>query len=48
MNHGYTPAEMSEELVLPPGLANDWAARGYYGTLSHNAKAVYQSLPGLV
>ncbi len=46
MNHGYTPEEISEELVLPPGLANDWAARGYYGTLSHNAKAVYQKYLG--
>ena len=46
MNHGYTPTEISEELVLPPGLANDWAARGYYGTLSHNAKAVYQKYLG--
>ena len=46
MNHGYTPGEISEELVLPPGLANDWAARGYYGTLSHNAKAVYQKYLG--
>jgi len=27
-------------------LANDWAARGYYGTLSHNAKAVYQKYLG--
>ena len=46
MNHGYTPAEIAEELVLPPGLANDWAARGYYGTLAHNAKAVYQKYLG--
>ncbi len=46
MNHGYTPEEIAEELVLPPGLANDWAARGYYGTLSHNAKAVYQKYLG--
>lgn len=46
MNHGYTPAEISEELVLPPGLANDWSARGYYGTLAHNAKAVYQKYLG--
>ncbi len=46
MNHGYTPAEIAEELVLPPGLANDWAARGYYGTLAHNAKAVYQKYRG--
>ena len=46
MNHGYTPAEISEQLTLPPGLARDWAARGYYGTLSHNAKAVYQKYIG--
>jgi len=32
--------------VLPPGLANDWAARGYYGTLPHNAKAVSQKYLG--
>ena len=46
MNHGYTPAEISEALVLPPALATDWSARGYYGTLSHNAKAVYQKYLG--
>lgn len=46
MNHGYVPAEIAEALVLPPGLANDWAARGYYGTLAHNAKAVYQKYLG--
>lgn len=42
LNHGLTPTEISEQLKLPPGLASDWASRGYYGTLSHNAKAVYQ------
>lgn len=46
MNHGYTPAEMAEALTLPPGLARDWATRGYYGTLSHNVKAVYQKYIG--
>ncbi len=46
MNHGYTASEIAEELVLPPGLATDWAARGYYGTLAHNAKAVYQKYLG--
>jgi len=29
-------------LQLPASLANEWYSRGYYGTLSHNAKAVYQ------
>jgi alkyl sulfatase BDS1-like metallo-beta-lactamase superfamily hydrolase len=42
LNHGLTPTEIAERLKLPETLANDWAARGYYGTLSHNAKAVYQ------
>ncbi len=42
LNHGLTSAEIAERLKLPPSLANEWAARGYYGTLSHNAKAVYQ------
>ena len=42
MNHGWRPAEISEVLALPPELAREWSVRGYYGTLSHNAKAVYQ------
>lgn len=42
LNHGLTPTEIAEQLKLPPSLSNDWASRGYYGTLSHNAKAVYQ------
>ncbi|WP_245587222.1 alkyl/aryl-sulfatase [Comamonas composti] len=42
MNHGCKPAEISERLELPPGLASQWGMRGYYGTVSHNAKAVYQ------
>jgi linear primary-alkylsulfatase len=42
LNHGLTPTEIAERLKLPASLAGDWSARGYYGTLSHNAKAVYQ------
>ena len=42
LNHGLTSTEIAEKLQLPASLANDWASRGYYGTLSHNAKAVYQ------
>jgi alkyl sulfatase BDS1-like metallo-beta-lactamase superfamily hydrolase len=42
LNQGLTPTEIAEQLKLPPSLANEWSARGYYGTLSHNAKAVYQ------
>jgi alkyl sulfatase BDS1-like metallo-beta-lactamase superfamily hydrolase len=42
LNHGLTPTEIAEQLKLPPSLADEWSTRGYYGTLSHNAKAVYQ------
>ena len=46
MNHGYKAAEIAERLSLPKSLASTWHARGYYGTLSHNAKAVYQRYIG--
>lgn len=46
LNQGFTPREIAEQLKLPPSLANEWSARGYYGTLSHNAKAVYQKYMG--
>ena len=41
-NRGQRPAEIAEALELPAGLDRDWSVRGYYGTVSHNAKAVYQ------
>ncbi|MEV0640933.1 alkyl sulfatase dimerization domain-containing protein [Streptomyces sp. NPDC050619] len=46
INAGYTGAEIAEELTFPAPLASAWHARGYYGTLSHNAKAVYQRYMG--
>ena len=45
-NHGLTPSEIAEALALPPSLAAEWHTRGYYGTLNHNAKAVYQRYLG--
>ncbi|MEO8812729.1 MAG: alkyl sulfatase dimerization domain-containing protein [Caulobacteraceae bacterium] len=45
-NHGLTAVEIAETLALPPTLAAEWYTRGYYGTLSHNAKAVYQRYLG--
>jgi alkyl sulfatase BDS1-like metallo-beta-lactamase superfamily hydrolase len=45
-NHGLTPLEIAERLALPPTLAAQWHTRGYYGTLNHNAKAVYQRYLG--
>jgi alkyl sulfatase BDS1-like metallo-beta-lactamase superfamily hydrolase len=41
-NHGYTSEEIAERLELPASLSKSYYNRGYYGTLSHNAKAVYQ------
>jgi alkyl sulfatase BDS1-like metallo-beta-lactamase superfamily hydrolase len=46
LNRGYTPNDIAETLKMPASLATDWSARGYYGTLSHNAKAVYQKYLG--
>jgi alkyl sulfatase BDS1-like metallo-beta-lactamase superfamily hydrolase len=41
-NHGYTMLEVAEQIELPESLAQTFATRGYYGTVNHNAKAVYQ------
>jgi len=41
-NRGHDPREIAETLALPPSLAETFANRDYYGTVSHNAKAVYQ------
>jgi len=46
MNAGMTPAEISAGLTMPPGLEKDWSLRGYYGTLSQDAHAVYQRYSG--
>ncbi len=45
-NHGLTATEIAEELTLPPALAVEWHTRGLYGTLNHNAKAVYHRYLG--
>ena len=42
MNQGATQTEIAEALVQPPELAKEWYNHGYYGTYSHNSKAVYQ------
>ncbi|MCP4004809.1 MAG: MBL fold metallo-hydrolase [bacterium] len=43
---GATPREIAEELELPDSLALSFANRGYYGTVRHNSKAVYQGYFG--
>jgi len=46
MNKGYIGSEIAEMIQLPPELDNYWPNRGYYGTLRHNARAVYQRYMG--
>ncbi|MFF1919917.1 alkyl/aryl-sulfatase [Streptomyces sp. NPDC058221] len=46
LNAGLTGPEIAEEIKLPPALENSWHARGYYGSLSHNVKAIYQRYLG--
>lgn len=40
-NLGYNMIEIAEQVELPPTLARAFANRGYYGTVSHGVKAVY-------
>jgi len=46
MNEGYTGTEIADAIQLPPSLANHWYNRGYYGTVRHNSRAVYQRYMG--
>lgn len=46
LNQGMTGAEIAEVIQLPPALENAWNARGYYGSVSHNVKAIYQRYMG--
>ncbi|HMI82372.1 MAG TPA: alkyl sulfatase dimerization domain-containing protein [Solirubrobacterales bacterium] len=46
LNRGLTGPEIAETLELPPELASEWHCRGYYGSVSHNVKAVYQLYMG--
>lgn len=46
MNKGYIGSEIAEMIRLPPELENYWPNRGYYGSLRHNARAVYQRYMG--
>lgn len=39
---GYTPSEIAEQIKLPAALQEGFSNRGYYGSLRHNARAVYQ------
>ncbi len=46
MNQGYVGAEIAEMLETPPTLEAQWHTHGYYGSVSHNVKAIYQRYMG--
>jgi alkyl sulfatase BDS1-like metallo-beta-lactamase superfamily hydrolase len=46
LNQGRTGIEIAEDFALPPALDKAWHAHGYYGSVSHNVKAVYQRYMG--
>ncbi|KRG68343.1 alkyl/aryl-sulfatase [Pseudoxanthomonas dokdonensis] len=46
LNQGYKPDQIAETLQLPASQQGEWSSHGYYGTLRHNARAVYQRYLG--
>jgi linear primary-alkylsulfatase len=46
LNRGHTGPEIAELVQLPPSLAREWHCREYYGSISHNVKAIYQRYMG--
>ncbi|MEV0799353.1 alkyl sulfatase dimerization domain-containing protein [Kribbella sp. NPDC050281] len=46
LNKGLTGPEIAELIQLPPVLDNAWHTHGYYGSVSHNVKAIYQRYMG--
>jgi alkyl sulfatase BDS1-like metallo-beta-lactamase superfamily hydrolase len=45
-NQGYTLLEIPEIIELPAELFRAWYNRGYYGSVNHNVKAIYQRYLG--
>ena len=46
LNKGYTGIEIAEHFAMPPALERAWHTHGYYGSVNHNVKAVYQRYMG--
>lgn len=46
INQGYVAAEIAEMMQMPPVLDAAWHTHGYYGSVSHNVKAIYQRYIG--
>lgn len=40
-NKGLTPVEIADQIEVPDAIGKQWYNRGYYGSLSHNVKAIY-------
>ena len=45
-NHGFKPREIAERIDVPAAIGDEFFNRDYYGTVSHNVKAVYQRYLG--
>ncbi|AZZ80489.1 alkyl/aryl-sulfatase [Gordonia alkanivorans] len=46
LNQGHLGSEIADDFPMPPALDAAWHARGYYGSVSHNVKAIYQRYLG--
>lgn len=46
LNQGHTGIEIAENFAMPPALERAWHTHGYYGSVSHNVKAIYQRYMG--
>lgn len=46
LNQGYTGIEIAEMIQMPPALEKTWHTHGYYGSVSHDVKAIYQRYMG--
>ena len=46
INKGMVGSEIADAIRMPPALERSWHARGYYGSVSHNVKAIYQRYMG--
>lgn len=42
MNQGYTSDEIAEKIQLPENLSKSLSIGGYYGSIKHNVKGIYQ------
>ncbi|KAF7955089.1 uncharacterized protein EAE97_000348 [Botrytis byssoidea] len=46
INDGQTPLEIAENIQMPPNLSAKTHLQGYYGSINHNVKGVYDKYTG--